>query len=200
MKQPSTMVVNTAVIHAESREQKETNKTNCESPEGAKKGSYGKKGRNDPLGLSEDVEVLQNEELTRSASCDPTVSHLTSPSAKLKRAKSSASLGKGISSCDGSLLQKGLSIVITTAIIHAEKGRLTKAQGSETNPERPRKDVETPQETAHLIHKTSKSRPMLTQALVKTYKKEGIVQRGKTPKTVLDKVSPAGVEVYVEVP
>lgn len=74
------------------------------------------------------------------------------------------------------------SIVITTGIMNAEKeGRKKAAQASETNMERPNKDVETPQETAHLIHKTSKSRDSGT--------------RGKTPKIV----PPTGVEVYVEV-
>ena len=154
MQQPTTIVMTTAIIHAESREQKESSKMNKVSAKGEKNG---KERRNDPFGPSENVEVQQNEVQTlknklssRSASCDPIVSHPKSPSAKLKSV-SPASLGKGISCCYGSRLQKGSSIVITHALIHIEKGGGTREHSSETNPERPSKDFETPQETAHHI-------------------------------------------------
>ena len=71
MKQPSTMVVTTAMLHAESREQKEARKTNKVSPKGAKNVN---ERRNDPFGPCEDVEAQQNEaetlknKSTRSAS------------------------------------------------------------------------------------------------------------------------------------
>ena len=166
MQQPSTMVVTTVMIHVESREQKEASKSNSKSPNGAKN-ENGR--RNDPFGPSKDVETQKNEmetlknNLTRSASCNPTVSHLNFQKARLKRSLSAPSLAKGNSSCERQTkMQQPSALMVTTAMFLAE-GRKQKEDLKGRRKDRCIEMNESPVKS----HKAKLKRPMSLPSLVK---------------------------------
>ena len=166
MQQPSTMVVTTVMIHVECREQKEASKSNSKSPNGAKNESG---RRNDPFGPSKDVETQQNEmetlknNLTRSASCIPIVSHLNFQKASFKRSLSAPSLAKGNSSCERQTkMQQPSDLVVTTAMFLAE-GR---KQKEDLKGRRKDRCIEM-NESSVKSHKAKLKRPMSPSSLVK---------------------------------
>ena len=120
--------------------------------------------RKDPFGSLEAVQELQKVEqptrFKRVASCDPAVvsdcAHQRSPKTFLKRSMSAPTLDKCIGSADGLQLQQASSIIVTTEIIHSERGR--RYQAKTCNRELPQDAIKS-QDTSHLVRNLYQTRP-----------------------------------------